>query len=98
MWAVFTKEKDELVHYKDYMIKGAPPGSIGAANLTGWSTSEKFLEYLNNFIHHVKPSLEYKVLLLLDNHETHVTIAAIDLCKSNGIVLLVFPPHTSHKL
>ncbi|XP_046659128.1 jerky protein homolog-like isoform X1 [Homalodisca vitripennis] len=86
------------VHYKDHMIKGAPPGTMGAAHMTGWSTSEKFLEYLNHFIYHVKPSPEEKVLLLLDNHETHVTIEAIDVCKSNGIVLLTFPLHTSHKL
>lgn len=48
------------LHYKGHMINGAPPESIGAANITGWSTSEKFLEYLK------KPSPEDKVILLLD--------------------------------
>jgi hypothetical protein len=86
------------VHFKEHMIKGAPPGTKGSAHVTGWSTQGLFIEYLNHFIHHVKPSKEHKVLLLLDNHESHVTIEAIDLCKANGIVLLTFPPHTSHKL
>lgn len=42
------------VHYKDHIIKGAPPGTIGAGHITGWSTAEKFLEYLKHFIHHAK--------------------------------------------
>lgn len=86
------------VHFKPNMLKGAPPGTLGSAHVTGWSTAEKFIEFMNHFIHHVKPSPEEKVLLLMDNHETHVTIEAIDLAKKNGIVLLTFPPHTSHKL
>lgn len=39
-----------------------------------------------------------KVLLLLDNHPSHITISALDYCKENGIVILSFPPHCSHKL
>lgn len=34
----------------------------------------------------------------MDNHSSHLSIAAIDFCKSNGIVMLTFPPHCSHKL
>ena len=39
-----------------------------------------------------------KVLLLLDNHHSHVTLETIDYAKEHGIVLLSFPPHCSHKL
>ena len=39
-----------------------------------------------------------KVLLLLDNHHSHVTLETIDYAKEQGIVLLSFPPHCSHKL
>lgn len=48
----------------------------------------------------MKPSKENKVLIILDNHETHISIDALNLAKYNGIVLLTFPhlPHTSHKL
>jgi hypothetical protein len=42
----------------------------------------------------VKTTEDKKVLLLMDNHESHVLIAA----RENGIILLTFPPHTSHKL
>jgi len=38
------------------------------------------------------------VLVLLDNHESHLYLPVIDFCKDNGIVLLSFSPHCSHKL
>ncbi|XP_043470932.1 uncharacterized protein LOC122504099 [Leptopilina heterotoma] len=38
------------------------------------------------------------VLLLLDNHESHLSISNLDFCKENGIVVLSFPPHTTNKL
>jgi len=34
----------------------------------------------------------------MDNHASHVTIEAITFCRENGIVILGFPPHTSHRL
>lgn len=86
------------VHFKDHMLKGAPPGSIGGANPSGWSTETLFVDYINHFIAHTNPTNERKILLILDNHETHISIPAINLCKANGIVLLTLPPHCSHKL
>ena len=38
------------------------------------------------------------MLLILDNHETHASLAAIDVAKENGVILLTLPPKTSHKL
>lgn len=86
------------VHFKEHIIKGAPPGSVGAANPSGWSTAQIFLQYLDHFILHVKPTREMPQLIIMDNHESHVTIEAIDKAKESNIVLLTLPPHTSHKL
>lgn len=86
------------VHFKDHMINGAPPETLGLANPSGWSNSEKFEVFLQHFIKHAKPNNENKVLLILDNHESHLSIKIIDLAKKNGIVMFTFPPHTSHKL
>lgn len=47
---------------------------------------------------HVKPTKDNTVLLIIDNHETHVTIDAINKARDYGIVILTIPPHTSHKL
>ncbi|KAJ8897392.1 hypothetical protein PR048_002738 [Dryococelus australis] len=40
------------VHLKEYMLKGASPGSVGAANPSGWSNEEIFVQFINHFIMH----------------------------------------------
>ncbi|GBM68845.1 hypothetical protein AVEN_189736-1 [Araneus ventricosus] len=86
------------VKFKNHMLKSVPPGTVVTAHINGWSNAEKFVEFLKHFIHHVKCQADRQLLLLLDNHESHVSIEAISLAKELGIIMLTFPPHTSHKL
>lgn len=53
---------------------------------------------LKHFANFVKCSQENRVLLLLDNHKSHVNIRTIKFARGKGITLLTFPPHTSHRL
>lgn len=77
-----------------------PTGSVaeGHPKASGWMTTENFLSFLKHFIQHARPSSETPILLLLDNHQSHISIDAIHLCKENNITLLSFPPHCSHEL
>lgn len=84
--------------YKDYFLKGAPPGSKGCATPSGWMNGDIFLETLKHFQKHSRSSKEHPVLIILDNHESHTALEAILYCRENGIELLTFPPHTSHRL
>ncbi|CAH2101074.1 unnamed protein product [Euphydryas editha] len=86
------------VFYKDNMLKGAPPGSLGVANKSGWSTEPIFKKFLGHFIKFTKPTKENPVLVIIDNHETHISIEIIDIARENGIILLTLPPHTSNHL
>ncbi|KAH9627647.1 hypothetical protein HF086_009797 [Spodoptera exigua] len=86
------------VRYQDHFVRDGPVGSAGTANPSGWIQDESFLHFLEHFKKHSKVSLSHKVLLILDNHSSHVHINTLDYCKNNGIVLLSFPPHCSHKL
>ncbi|KAJ8934666.1 hypothetical protein NQ314_013232 [Rhamnusium bicolor] len=43
-------------------------------------------------------SCDNKVLLIVDNHETHISLNAINYCRDNGIVMLSFPPHCTHRM
>ncbi|XP_004207216.3 uncharacterized protein LOC101237152 [Hydra vulgaris] len=86
------------VHFKGSMINGGPPGCVGVANPSGWMNVATFLEWMKHFIENVKCSPANPMLLLLDNHESHVSIVCLDLAKKNGITMLSFPPHCSHKL
>lgn len=86
------------VNYKVFFIRGGPTGCIGAANKSGWMQGEEFIIFMKHFANHVRPSVDRKILVLLDNHESHLFLPVIDFCREVGIVLLSFPPHCSHKL
>ncbi|XP_065645803.1 uncharacterized protein LOC136076256 [Hydra vulgaris] len=86
------------VNYKGFMINGAPTGSIGLCNKSGWVTSENFLVAMKHFIFHAKPSVEHPVLSLLDNHKSHISFETIRFAKENSLILLTFPSHCSHRL
>lgn len=82
------------------MLHGVPLeyGALGLVHKSGWMTCDNFLKALQHFASHVRCSQEHKVLLIMDNHESHLSVEGIDFCRENGIVILTLPPHTSNKL
>jgi hypothetical protein len=86
------------VNYRDIFLKNCYPGSKGVAQVTGWMTEVCFRDWLEHFMNVVKPTEDEPVLLILDNHETHLSIDVIDAAKERGVILVTIPPHTSHKL
>ncbi len=90
---IFPRKK-----FQDHFVRNGPIGSAGSANSSGWMQDIDFLAFLQHFARHTRVTLESKVLLLLDNHWSYLSVAGIDFCRSNGIVLLSFPPHCSHHL
>lgn len=90
---VFPRKK-----FKHYMLKGAPPGTLGLASPSGWMNGELFPSVMKHFRQHSGSSKENPTILILDNHESHLTIQALNLAKANGVVMVTLPPHCSHKL
>ena len=86
------------VNYRDHFIRGAPAGAIGNATRSGWMNEELFLVYLKHLIRHTRCSKEQKILVIFDNHDSHISLQAVDLARDKGIVMLTLPPHTSHPL
>ena len=86
------------VKYQDHVVRDGPIDCVGTAHPSGWMTNENFLRYLKHFVKHTKASAGKKVLLLLDNHESHLHIDVLNYARDNGVVMLSFPPHCSHKL
>jgi len=84
--------------FNDHFIRDAPTGSIGTANGSGWMQEDDFLIFLKFFKDQIRSSKENKALLLLDNHASHTAVKNIEFCKRNGMILLTFPPHCTHKL
>ena len=65
------------------MSSGAPPGSISCATKSGWINEGLFIVYLNLVIQLTRCRKEHKILLILDSHESHITLKAVAyLCRS----------------
>ena len=84
------------VKLRDHMMEGAPPDSIGVANPSGWMSAACFI--IKHILKHTKCSKDRQVILILDNHDSHISIETIDLSKENGVTFLTLPPHCNHKL
>ncbi|XP_069698806.1 uncharacterized protein [Periplaneta americana] len=78
---------------------GLPSGGWAEVNDSGWMTADLFLKWLKKFIAFSNAKKERPVLLLLDGHASHTkSLDVIDLARNNGVILLCFPPHCSHRL
>lgn len=78
--------------------KGGPLGAVYRCSKNGWSNENLFFEWIQHFANYVKASTEDPLLLLLDNHSSHISLDIYKYCKEKGIVMVTIPPHTSHKL
>lgn len=80
-------------------IDGAPPATIVVCHPSGWMQSHIFVQWLEHFIKHTNPTESNPALLLLDGHATHVkNLDVIDLARKKNVIILCFPPHTTHRL
>ncbi|KAI4828179.1 hypothetical protein KUCAC02_022291 [Chaenocephalus aceratus] len=86
------------VRFKDSLLNGSPAGSIGHCTKSGWMNEDAFLIFLKHFIRHTNCSTDHPVLLILDNHESHISLKSVTIAKENGVIMLTLPPHTSHRL
>ena len=85
-------------NFKDHFIRDGPPGSCGGAHPSGWMVGKLFLQFMHHLVANVRPTTENPMLLLLDNYHSHLDIKVLNFAKSNGVTLLSFPLHCSHKL
>jgi hypothetical protein len=57
-----------------------------------------FPHYLEGFMKHMKPTKSYPVLLIVDNHAPHISIATVDYRQKNNMIMQTVPPHSSHMM
>lgn len=86
------------VKYNESFVADGPPGSQGDSYSSGWMTTKSFVKFMAHFVKYSNASLQNRVLLILDNHESHVNIEVVKYAKLNGVTLLTLPPHCSNKL
>ena len=69
------------------------------ASPTGYITNVIFMDWFNKmFIPHSGVSSSNPVLLIMDNHESHVTFELAKTAAANNISIILQPPHSSHFL
>lgn len=87
------------VKVNEKLLEGAPPGAWAEFHKTGYMQTDIFARWFEKFIEFTQAKPDNPVLLLLDGHVSHVkNIKVIDLARSNGVVILCFPPHCTHKM
>lgn len=80
------------------LTRDGPIGAIYKCSKNGWINEELFFDWVKHFHQHVKASQEDPVLLILDNHGSHISLEIYTYCRLHGIVMVSLPPHTSHRL
>lgn len=87
------------VRMKESLLDKAPPNSTAACHPSGWIQLDLFFTWFKQFVTWSRASKENMVLLLLDGHTSHTkNIKVIDYARDNGVVIICFPPHCTHRL
>ena len=76
---------------------GGPSGSTFAASESGWITKSLFTQWFKWFVDYTK-NVSKPILLIMDNHTSHISIEVIEVAKQNQILLLLLPPSCTHAL
>ena len=83
-------------HGGPYTVAG-PDDAVYAKSESGWVDSDLFLSWLKkSFLKFAVP--QRPLILFVDGHSSHVTLDVIDLARENDVIILCFPPHTTHAL
>ena len=88
--------------FQDTWLKdvGVGDDAFFATSSNGWSSDEMGRNWLKQVFHRctVKKANNRRRLLLVDGHSSHVNMQFINLCDSLRILILILPPHTTHRL
>ena len=80
------------------VVENMPEGWIIGKSESGWMRSDVFYEYIANDFNDwlVKNNIKKPVILFVDGHRSHMSMALSLFCDENGIVLYALPPNTTH--
>ncbi|XP_066587656.1 uncharacterized protein [Prorops nasuta] len=82
---------------KPELLDGAPICSLGMVSDSSYMNSELFVDRLSHFKNYARSTHNHPILLILDNHGSHISLKAINFFRENNIHVLTLPTHSSHK-
>ncbi|KAK9738857.1 DDE superfamily endonuclease [Popillia japonica] len=65
------------VRMRPELLFKCPPNTYAVAQPSGWMTKDCFTQYLHHFARYAHPSKENPVLLVVDNHTSHISFCPI---------------------
>lgn len=71
-------------------------GAVWKCSDDGLVNEHLFFEWLQRFASHAQPSPQKPILLILDNHPSHISVRIDEFCEENDIHMLSLPPNASH--
>lgn len=84
-------------NFREVFMTGTPEGSLGLANQSGWMNTDNFVKVIEHVAKHTQASPTNEIILVMDNHESHVALNCVVHAKECGINIVTLPPHTSNK-
>jgi len=86
------------VNFIEGMLSGAtvPSGTVAAFSDSGYMQENIFQMYIEHF--NRKIPADRPVLLILDGHSSHISLASIKFCRDHEIHLYILPSNTTHLL
>ena len=88
-----------FIYLRNFIIR-CEEGACMAMQKKTWMTGILFNEWINHFLHHVGQmydiSNENRHFLIVDGHNSHVTLDVAHTARKVGLDLLTISSHTSH--
>ncbi|CAF1538183.1 unnamed protein product [Didymodactylos carnosus] len=75
-----------------------PDGAQYGATDSGWIDTITFVWWFEHVFIKCTTAVDKPILLIMDNHSSHVSVCTIELAMANQITLLLLPPHCTHGL
>lgn len=84
----------------DLQKQSTPDHLILGKSDTGWMKADIFYEHIVNALDDwlTDNSIRRPVLLFIDIHKSHMTMALSEACKNRQMILYALPPNTTHTL
>ena len=71
-------------------LRCVSPNAVAAVSDSGWIKESVWVDCLKHFVQKTKCAKEHPVLLIIDNHESHITLEAVEFARENGIVIYTY--------
>lgn len=74
------------------------PGAAYCLTENGWPSADTWYCFCKFFLDHIKAMGLTKALLIVDGHDDHFSLPALQLLRDNRVTLLSLPPACTHKM